>query len=482
MSQRSSQTGSRITPLVIALATGVAVFLAGMGIDYAKSNQATQLLLEPTILTDRLTSVPTAMAVAVDGSDRLFVTEQSGTIRILDRDRKLLEAPFLDLGDRLLGPDHGEELGLVGLTFHPKYASNGRFFVHYSAVSTEPGADHDDVISEFHVSGSDPNHADPDRERILLRIPSPGNHHAGGQLAFGPDGFLYFSIGDGGPTDDRSRGPRTDTLRGAISRIDVDHGEPYVSPPDNPYIERDGRDELYAIGLRNPWQFSFDHPTGRLLTADVGEHLYEEVDLIERGANYGWEAFEGHHGFSAARIRELGYDPVTLEPTRSDAPSVTWPIYEYSHEEHRGISIIGGFVYRGSQTPALQGRYVFGDWTADHDKAAGQIWYLEEGPSGWTFHDFVHPSPINLFLTNFGRDEAGELYALGYRLEMGSNQEEVRNPSTLVTPALAHNDEDADDEQTGDVSITGVVERLNVRPVSRSFSGFLGHIARRLGL
>jgi glucose/arabinose dehydrogenase len=244
-------------------------------------------------------------------------------------------------------------------------------------------------------------------EKILLRIGEPEMNHKGGQLAFGLDGYLYIGVGDGGGAGDQHQpignGQNKSTLLGKILRIDVDSGTPYGVPLDNPFIGQEGRDEIYAYGFRNPFRFSFDKPTGRLLVADVGQDLWEEVDLIISGGNYGWRIMEGNHP----------YDPNLATNLNISLDSLVYPIFEYSHDV--GHSIIGGYVYRGSESPNAVGSYVFGDWSTSFLQPRGKIYYLTENPSGiWNLNEFnlKKGQPLNRFILGFGEDETGELYML----------------------------------------------------------------------
>ncbi len=272
---------------------------------------------------------PLLVANAGDGSDRLFVVEQVGRIRVIE-DGELRPEPFLDLSGRILA---GGEQGLLGLAFHPRFASNGRFFVNYTDLQG------DTVVAEFGLLSGDPDRGDPGSERLLLSFDQPFANHNGGALAFGPDGDLYVATGDGGSAGDpMGNGQNLDTLLGKLLRIDVDErtdGLEYAIPPDNPFADRDGaRPEIWAYGLRNPWRFSFDLETGDLWIGDVGQGSFEEIDHVastDAGLNFGWSVMEG----------DACFEPLT----GCDESGITLPVAVYDHG--LGCSVTGGFVYRG---------------------------------------------------------------------------------------------------------------------------------------
>jgi len=321
------------------------------------------------------------------GDERLFVVEQSGVIRVVEQGQ-LLDTPFLDIRDRT-GSSQLEQ-GLLGLAFHPDYASNGAFFVNYTDKS---GNTH---ISRFMVSQDDANLADPDSETVLLTYQQPYPNHNGGQVAFGPDGYLYIGAGDGGSANDPlHNGQNPTTILGSLLRLDVNQlNETYLIPATNPFVGSDeGLNEIWAWGLRNPWRFSFDRLTGDLYIADVGQNLWEEVNFqsadSQGGENYGWNIMEGTHCFAS--------DPC-------DSTGLVPPIFEYSHGE--GCSITGGYVYRGSEFPELYGNYFVADY------CQGTIWRLVATESGEWASALVHDSPY--VISSFGEDAAGELYILDH--------------------------------------------------------------------
>ncbi len=320
---------------------------------------------------------PVDIQHAGDGSGRLFIVEQAGVIRILQNET-VIEPPFLDISERV--HDRGNEQGLLGLAFHPDFESNGFFYVNY----TKQGGD--TVIARFTASG---NAADPNSEAQLLTVSQPFPNHNGGGLAFGPDGLLYIALGDGGSGGDpHGNGQSLNTLLGKILRIDVNGGEPYTVPPDNPF-----GNEIFHYGLRNPWRFSFDPLTGDLWIGDVGQGAYEEIDFLPAGApggvNFGWNRFEGFHDYTAGEIPE-NYRP---------------PLFEYTHAE--GCSVTGGYVYRGSM-PEWQGVYFYGDF------CSGKVWgalRLVTASEETSISTVLFETGAQI--TTFGVDESGDIYIAG---------------------------------------------------------------------
>jgi glucose/arabinose dehydrogenase len=321
---------------------------------------------------------PTYITHAGDGSGRLFILERRGKIRVIENGRLRAE-PFLDLFD-IVNSDNNVEQGLLGLVFHPDFANDRRFFVYYT------NRDDDTVLASYRVS-PDLRQVEPGSAKILLTISQPFTNHNGGQLAFGPDGYLYIGVGEGGLSKD----PGPASLLGKILRLDVDRAEPYSVPKDNPFAGRFfHRPEIWAMGLRNPWRFSFDWQTGDLYIADVGENLYEEIDLEPAGSggghNYGWPTMEGNHCYEAESCNRRG---------------LTLPIAEYKHRED-SCSVSGGYVYRGTQYPKLDGLYFYSDY------CSGKIWALRPGYLPGQVLDTI------LIVSSFGEDEAGELYVVDY--------------------------------------------------------------------
>jgi len=300
-----------------------------------------------------------------------------------------------------------DERGLLGLAFHPHYVDNGKFYVYYSASPTSTGPNHENIIAEYKVDPLDFNKADPTTEKILLSIDVPEANHNAGQLAFGPDGMLYIGVGDGGGEGDQhgtiGNGQNINTTLGKILRIDVDHGDPYAIPADNPFASGSGAKEIYAYGFRNPFRFSFDNVTGRLYAADVGQDKWEEINIVENGKNYGWRIMEGDHL----------YDPALAQTIHINLSTLTPPIYDYSH--YVGHCIIGGYVYRGSQYLELQGKYIYADFSDTFFQGRGKIFYLQEtSPNTWNNMEFkLQPDKsLNHYIQAIGQDAAGELYVL----------------------------------------------------------------------
>lgn len=367
-------------PVLLLLCLGGAVQSQSIDLDW---NLVSSGFSEPLLVTH-----------AGDGSGRIFVVEQRGRIRIIDASGTLLTQDFLNLGSTGLDrvSQTGLERGLLGLAFHPQYAANGHFFVNYTIQSNDLNLNGDTLIAEYHVS-SDPNIADPTETIVMGPINQPFENHNGGCLAFGPEGDLYIGLGDGGSGGDPyGNGQNINTFLGKILRINVDSAtQAYSIPPDNPFAGAiAGLDEIYAYGLRNPWRFSFDRMDGRLFCGDVGQNLYEEVDLIQKGDNHGWRIMEGLHCFSP--------------PTGCDMTGLVLPLTEYDHT--LGTAVTGGYVYRGSLYPDLFGLYFFSD------SGSGRIWSLSEtSPGVWTRTE-RRDSPFNI--TSFGEDEAGEVYFTAY--------------------------------------------------------------------
>jgi glucose/arabinose dehydrogenase len=332
-------------------------------------------------LTQLVTGLNQPTTIANAGDLRLFITLQPGRIVIYNGGTSVETVPFLDVSSLVSCCD---ERGLLGLAFHPHYHDNGFFFVDYTNTNG------DTVIARYKVSAADPNRADPASAKILLTIAQPFANHNGGELQFGPDGYLYIGMGDGGNAGDPgNRAQNLGELLGKILRIDVDNGSPYGIPPSNPFVNRSGaRPEIWAYGLRNPWRFSFDRANGDLWIADVGQGQWEEVDYQPvtsiGGENYGWRKMEGNHCFNPS--------------TNCRDSTQTLPIAEYDHNANR-CSITGGYRYRGTRSSKLAGTYLYADW------CSGTIWGLSD-PN-------ATPRVVaqtTLHITTFGEDVNGELF------------------------------------------------------------------------
>jgi glucose/arabinose dehydrogenase len=343
--------------------------------DTPKDSTSAQMNFNLELVADKITA-PLVMTHANDGSKRLFVVEQPGRIMLI-KNNQLQQEPFLNIASRLAPIDEGySEMGLLGLAFHPDYSSNGRFFVYYSGPAKKADVHHTSVVAEYKVSAGNPDKADM-LEKVIMQIDQPESNHNGGKLAFGKDGFLYIATGDGGGAGDKhgeiGNGQNLNNLLGKILRIDVNESGPYTIPADNPFVNKEGADEIFAYGLRNPWRFSFDRQTGQLFCGDVGQNKYEEVNIIEKGKNYGWRAMEG----------------------------------EYEHSI--GNSITGGYVYRGKQFPELDGKYFFADWS-------GKLFYLENQADGtWQRKEVSLAGKGNNLernINSFGEDQEGEIYVI----------------------------------------------------------------------
>jgi glucose/arabinose dehydrogenase len=335
---------------------------------------------------------PILLTHAGDGSNRVFVATEQGVIHSFPNDQKATKSQvFLDLRDRVSYDDNTNEEGFLGLAFHPQFKKNGEFFVFYTRKTPKLT----NVVSRFRVRKDDPDHADPASEEELLRFTKPFWNHDGGTICFGPDGFLYITHGDGGSGNDLyDNGQSLKNMLGKILRIDVDEkdeGKNYAVPGDNPFVgKKDAVPEIWAYGLRNVWRMAFDRKTGQLWAADVGQNLYEEINLITKGGNYGWNRREGMHPFGA---RGTGPRPEFIEP-----------IWEYHHDV--GKSLTGGHVYRGKRLPELEGAYIYGDyvtgklWALRYDETAKRV------VANQPIKDRTHP------VYSFGEDEDGDVYLL----------------------------------------------------------------------
>ena len=417
----------------------------------------------PTVGLDTVASgltYPTDLAQPDDDSGRLFVTDQLGQVRVIEDD-ELREEPFIDVSDRMV--DVGidamggfDERGLLGIEFHPEFANNDRFFLRYSAWATggddHPESAHVEVLAEYLAEGETASVAS---ERIILGISQPRWLHNSGDILFGPDGYLYMPTGDGGSTfedhdpdwyhgEHRGTGQNTaDNLLGGVLRIDVDDtddGLEYAIPADNPLVGVDGhRDEYYAWGFRNPWGASFDGDD--LYVADVGQALFEIVNLVEAGGNYGWNVREGTHCFDPDDASD---PPDTCPDETPDGQPLLDPVIEYPQDDNGtqlGSAIIGGHVYRGGLIDEIEGAYVFGDWSADpHGDPKGKLFMAREPEADEEIHDYFAERDLWPIwsLDIDGEDDIGEDGELNrYVVALGKDTDGAVYVLTSATPAIA---------------------------------------------
>ncbi len=359
---------------------------------------------------------------------RLFVVEKDGVIKIITAQNTVLSTPFIDIDARV--NSSANERGLLGLAFHPDYANNGYFYVNYN------DSQGDTRISRFNVSSNDPNIADPNSEVILMDIDQPYSNHNAGDLAFGPDGYLYIPLGDGGSGGDpQNISQNTSRLLGKMLRVDVDSGSPYGIPPDNPFVGNPTyQPEIWSVGLRNPWRISFDRLTQDLWIADVGQDDWEEINVQPAnstgGENYGWRCYEGNASFNLGGC--------------GNQNQFTFPVHEYANQFNIGCSINGGYVYRGQDYPNLFGKYIYSDF------CTGNFWYLEpNGQGGYSNFSLGNFGSQNFVA--FGESSAGELFVAG--LSDGTIYH-IQETSRLVTCNLSAYLEGAYDAGTGNMQTT----------------------------
>ncbi len=367
------------------------------------------------VVADGVTA-PVSMAYPESG-DRLFIVDQVGIVWVME-DGEVRDEPFLDISDKMMSLNQGyDERGLMDIAFHPNYGENGKLYVYYSAPLRNEAPDnwdHTSRVSEFTVSDGE---VEIGSEKIVLSVDEPQSNHNGGQLLFGPDGYLYISLGDGGNANDRGVGhppegnaQNLSTLLGSILRIDVDGDEPYGIPEDNPFVGEEGRDEIFAYGFRNPYRMSMDSK-GRLFVADAGQNLFEEVSIVEKGKNYGWNIKEGKHYF----------DPDNPQNPPDSGPGegpygreLVDPIIEYRHPESGVSVVVGGHVYEGNSLASYQGAYIFGDWSFSFSQPQGKLFYAT--PDDWNVENLPlkdrGDGELNEFILGFGEDRQGELYVL----------------------------------------------------------------------
>ncbi len=340
-------------------------------------------------IADGFAKPVTIVNTGTQNDKRLFVVEQDGKIRVATTGGSVAPEPFLDLSSKV---KTGGEMGLLGLAFHPKLAENPYFYVDYVDKNQNT------IVARYTIKNMSEESwgADSSSEKVLLKIKQPYANHNGGGLAFGPDGYLYIGMGDGGSHGDpQNRAQNRNELLGKLLRIDVDGGDPYSSPKDNMFASGGGRAEIWAMGLRNPWRFSFDRKTGDLYIADVGQGDWEEINFKSAASkadlNYGWRCYEGSHKFNTAGCQA--------------ASTYINPIIEYNHDDGR-CSVTGGYVYRGTAFPALDGKYFYGDY------CTGDLYYTEQVSGMW---DTTPVAQTGHRITTFGEDSAGELYMASYK-------------------------------------------------------------------
>lgn len=382
---------------------------------------------------------PIALKSLGDGSGRLLVADQAGAIYLINKDGNKQGMPFLDLRSKITKLGQGmEERGVLDIALHPDFRKNRKFYVVYSAPKRDGAPDdwdHTMLLSEFRVSEADAGTALPDSERVILQIDEPDWNHNSGRMAFGPDGYLHMTVGDGGAPNDVGRrghapegnGQNLQTLLGKVLRIDVDKAAPYAIPSDNPFADgKKGLPEIYAYGIRNPWGLSFDRGGKHdLILADVGQDRWEEINVIRNGGNYGWRLREGFDGFDPENTNTAPENPAKVG---AHSEPLIDPVMVYKTlrgnakvPNSYGVTITGGYVYRGKALPHLTGHYVFGDWSRSMGFASGTL-LVASGPdhadaSGrWASEPLPvagHPDGgIGAFVWAFGEDEDGELYVL----------------------------------------------------------------------
>jgi len=440
MTTHDMNHNSRIRPLTVGLLAALLRLASSQPSIAAEADAGSNIRLK--LMAEGL-GAPIGLVPIPDGSGRLLVAEQAGLIQLLARDGEKSEQPFLDLRGKIVALGKGmEERGLLGLALHPQFKFNHKLYVVYSAplrTNAPPKWDHVERLSEFKTTGADFATADPASERVLLEIDEPDWNHNSGRLAFGPDGFLYMSVGDGGAFSDvgdvargrghppEGNGQKLDTLLGKVLRLDVDHGTPYGIPRDNPYADgKKGLPEIFACGLRNPWGISFDRGGKHdLIVVDVGQDRWEEINVIVNGGNYGWRLREGFDGFDPKKPTSAPTNAVTVG---ADGKPFVDPVFAYktlrgrgTDPESYGVTITGGYIYRGKAVPTLVGKYIFADWSRSMAIPDGTLLVATIPPPGsgaarWTVQplalkDFPN-GRIKSFIWALGEDEDGELYVL----------------------------------------------------------------------
>jgi len=360
------------------------------------------------------------------GDGRMFAVDQTGIVKVIDENGQMHEEPFIDLRDRMVDLSPGyDERGLLGLAFHPNFVENGRLFVFYSAplrAGAPEGYSCTNLLSSFTVSEENPDAVDMKSEKVIFQIDKPQMNHNGGAITFGPDGYLYLPLGDGGGANDQGLGHSeggnaqdTSSFHGKILRIDVDSVEDgYSIPPDNPFInDSTFLPEIWAYGLRNPYGIAFDSK-GRFFVADAGQNLWEEVDLVEKGGNYGWNIREGTHCFDPDSPND---SPASCPDVGAKDEPLIDPIIEYDHDNH--TVVVGGYLYEGQNLTDLFGNYLFADWSSNFDQGDGRLYLARPGASDerpWEMEEISiagrTDGRIGEFIRAFGRDGEGEIYIL----------------------------------------------------------------------
>lgn len=418
----------------------VLLFAIGLGCDSDDDNRTVEP--EPEMVLDLVEIAggfvsPVGVVAAPGENENLYVIDQVGMVWLIDNSSTVQEEPFLDVSDKIVDLESDyDERGLLGLAFHPDFQNNGRVFVYYTAPPNPGGPEEGESwnnisrISEFTVQNGDPQMVDPGSEKIVLEIDQPQGNHEGGTIAFGPDGYLYISIGDGGNANDVAPGHVEDwydtnsggngqdiesNLLGNILRIDVDGMQPYSIPADNPFVDSPGLSEIYAYGFRNPFRFSFDMGgTNQLIVGDAGQGLYEEIDVVESGQNYGWNVKEGTICFDASdntNILETCPDTDVYGRTLQD------PVIEIANAANPSggitVTVIGGNVYRGNTIPELAGKYIFGSFSSNFEPNGEVFVATPSGNSNWSFESldfYSYSNGLGYFVKGFGQDMEGEIY------------------------------------------------------------------------
>ncbi len=395
-----------------------------------------EMAMDLLLVAEGMTS-PVGLTEAPNDSGWLYVIDQAGMVWIIDENGDLMEEAFLDISDRMVSLNTNyDERGLLGLAFHPSYDSNGKLYVYYTAPPNAGGPAEGESwnnisrISEFTVSATDPSVVNIGSEKIILEVNQPQENHEGGTIAFGIDGYLYISIGDGGNSNDVAPGHVEDwydvnaggngqdieaNLLGDILRIDIDGGSPYTIPSDNPFVGQTGLDEIYAYGFRNPFRFSFDMGgSNSLIVGDAGQSLYEEINLVQKGGNYGWNVKEGTICFNASNNKNILDSCPDVDVHGNELVD---PVIEIANASNPGggitVTIIGGNVYRGSEIPELNGRYIFGSFSSDFEPKGELFVATPSGTGPWTYESLnpeSYPDNLGYFVKGFGQDMNGEVY------------------------------------------------------------------------